>query len=313
MKRRILFVMLAIMLILSMVPVAMAQDIDPCFGLSADDCAAIDAASLATIDEVTAFNSNFSIDFSLTGIPDGDVTFNLTGSGPMAMAAGDVPINMDLDMDVSWTGPDGDGSATIGFMIVDGIAYVDAGDGQWMGVDIIAALSDPSIAANLPVDPADLASGDLGDLGVPPEALGAVMTGVPALFSVPETISYTRSGDVFSFDMDIAAILASPEFGSMMTSIGEAAGEEGAMVGMAGALIPLAVESANINVTQTVGGGYVTGLSFGADALINPAALGEEEMGPISMDLLFDVTLSDVNGMFEFAAPEGAQMMPMGS
>lgn len=300
MKRRILFVMLAIMLVLSMVPAAMAQDL--CFGLSAEDCAAIDAASLATINDVTSFNADFSIDFSLTGLPDGDITFNLTGSGPVAMTTGDVPVNMDLAIDTSWSGPDGDGSASIGFMIVDGIAYLDAGDGNWESADIVEALSDPSIAGQMP----DFSADGLAELGIPPEVLGVMMANIPTLFSIPGTISYTRDGDVFSFDMDIAAILASPEFATMMTEIAEAAGEDGAMIAGVGGMVPFIVQSSNINITQTVTGDYLTGLSFGADATLDLSAV-DETMGIITFDLLFDIQLSELNSEFSFAAPEAGE------
>jgi len=309
MKRRILFVTLILALMLSLIPAVTAQDL--CFGLSAEDCAAIDEATMTTLTTANSFNMDFSIDFAVTGTPDGDFNFDLTGSGPLAIdmmaGEGSIPVNMDLTMDVAFDGMGENGSGTVGFMIVDGIAYVNPGDGSWMGVDILQAMEDPSVTGGLPVDPAALAEGDFSGLPVDPTAFMGVAESLPALLEIPGAITYVRNGDVFSFDLDFAAIAASPEFADILAQAGEAAGDDS--IAPMAMMIPMFLNSGTINITQTVTDGAVTGLTFATNAVVNT---GEEGVPPVTVDLLFTVNVSDINAEFSFAAPEGAEMVPMG-
>lgn len=307
---------LILILLLAIASVANAQD--ACFGLSEEDCAAINSAYEA---ELNSFMMDFSIDFTVTGIPDGDILFSVTGSGPFEMDAAammamaemgsmmveDIPVDMALTMDVSFDVPDmGAQSATIGFVMVDNVLYLqDPESGMWAGLDLLEAANDPSLTGGLPVDPAMFSD---------PAALGEMagmgdMAPFEALLEVPGFISYTRDGDVFNFVADFTSLLTAPEFMSALEAIGEATGDPS--IASLGMLAPMILQEGVISVQQTVTDGVVTGLEFNTTALINGAMIDSSLEAPVALDLSFVVNVTDLNQDFDIQPPAEFEMIPL--
>lgn len=300
--------MLAAMMMIS--SVAFAQD--TCFGLSADDCAVVSGATMNTLTTVTSFKQDWTIAFSVTGVPDGDVTFNATGSGPVVidMAGGsDVPLAFDQTVTVSGGAPGTElPETTIGAILQGGQFYINAGDGKWMSVDLMEAMAQSGV----PLDPEALMSGEN------PQA-AAAMGALPALaglVEVPGFLTYVREGDNFNFTADVATLIKDPKFNEALTAIAEAGGEETASVAQMGMILPMLLETGTITSVQyvDVAGNVITGIDFNVDASINMGAMsGDTTAAPVVVSLAFTVRLSEANGAFEIVAPEGATPLPMGS
>lgn len=322
MKIRATLLAMTLVLVLLFASVIRAQDMG-CFGLSAEDCQAISEATNNTLAAASSFTQDFSIDFKATGIPGGgDITFSVKGTGPVTMnmsAASGIPLNFASTMDVSFSGPDGDGTATLEVRLVDGILYIqNPEDGKWMGVNLAEAMSDPS-ALGLPVNPNDVAgaamdpAAALEGAGLDMESLGALM----GLMSVPGFLNYTRAGDTFTFTADVGTLFKSAEFSQTMAALGESmqSNPDMAQNAMMLQMVPMLFDSGIITVVQKVDPALnaVTDLSFNIDASINAgAAMGDSSAPPIVLQLAFNVKLSGIGETYEIVAPEGAEMMPMG-
>jgi hypothetical protein len=285
MKMRRMLVVLLLTLLGTMATVASAQDMG-CFGLSADDCAVINEANAAAAAS-TSFNQDFTIDFSVTGVPDGDVTFNLVGSGPMAQGTGQVPLNFDLTMDVTFSSPDGDGAAKVNVKLVDDVLYLQLPDmsEDWYMVNLAEAMADPS-AMGLPFNPADIASG-----AAMPEMDAATMGQLMGLISAPGFLDYSRDGNTFTFVADFAALFSSAEWQTASTSLTEALSANPDTAQAAGflALLPMVFTNGTVTVTQVVdeAAGATTGLTFAFEGTINPAMMGQQDASEIGISLVF--------------------------
>lgn len=286
---------------------------DTCFGLSASDCAVIDGAFGNAFVVAQSFKIDYSIDFSVTGVPDGNLTFNHTGSGPVAIdMMGGFPLKLDLSTNTSWNSPDGPGSGPADLRVVDGILYLFDGS-AWMGINLLEAMENPDFADSLglPFDPTNPEAA-LGALdGLDEVMTPELMTAVMGLLETPGFLTHVRQGDTFVFTMDLSAAMSSPSFTQALTAIGEAAGDPS--VGMLGSMAPMILSKGLITVEQTVNTGLniVDKFKFTVDASVNGAMLDPNMTEPVNVLLVFEFTLSEINGAFEFVAPEGATMMPL--
>jgi len=327
MKTRFLSIILVIVLALALVPAVGAQD-DGCFGLSAEDCAVIQGAYANT--DATSFFQEFSIEFSATNLaalaalaPGGpeEITFSVTGSGPFVFTGeGDIPVAMALDMVVNAAGLMDEAivDAAVPFAIVDGFMYSIFGEaGELVGLPIDSLTESAGEAdggLGLPVNPADLAGGlegaefdSLADLLGGADDAGAAAGGA----GLDAYTTYTRDGDVFTFDFDLGLFLTSPEFNELFALLGGLAGEENAAtLGLVQGLLAGVV--ADIGVVQYVNPelNIVDRLTFTTDVELDLGALfGSTDMEPIMLNLVFDVQVSQINGEFAIAAPEGARQL----
>lgn len=313
MKIRTLCITLLLAILMLLPVIANAQDLDPCLGLSEADCEVINSANENTTATVDSFMQTFTIDFSATGIPDGDLTFSLQGSGPVMGMMGATPA-FSAVMDVQFSSPDGSGSAQVEARLVDGVLYIrDTAAEAWQSIDLnetMSAFDDPEAmsslfeSAGLPFDPTALA-GSGGEMSEEDQAAMMAMMGVMgqalALVETPGFLSYVRAGDDFTLTMDLLPLLNNPEFDALGESL-SAAGEDMAEAAAALPMLKTLIQEGKVTVTQSVdtANNLVTGLTFTTDFTV---AAGE---APVVIDLVFTVNLSEVNGTFEIAAPDPA-------
>lgn len=331
MKKRFLALLMVAVFAVAMVPTVSAQEDDGCFGLNPDDCAVIQTA-YANLDSVTSFNQTFSIDVSVTGLeaiaggaPDVPeaLTFSVTGSGPFALLGeGDVPVAMSLPMVVNASGlfPEPLVDVAVPFVITEGVLYT-LGDGEVIGIPLDAELlgelgGDALGGLGLPLDPAD-ALGGLGEAGAPAD-LGALFGDMGGMGDLSAYTSYLRDGDVFTFNLDVAALLNSPEIQQALTAAGGLAGDDPNLQ-MGLALLPalLAGVQSDMVVTQTVDPelNIVDEVTFSLDFAIDLAMLlgsgstEGEAPPPIEISLDFAVAIDQINGDFTYPVPEGARVL----
>lgn len=333
MKSRFLAFFLVLMLIFSLVPVVGAQDM-PCYNLSADDCALLQAAE-AKSSEIASFNMSYTLNFSadlsslaamglMADPAEGQITVNSTGSGPLAVDMNaENPLNalkMALDLTGSVVGGGSNESGELSFVIVDGVFYAkDPSSGNWMGLPLETLFAQ----AGLPVDLNSLLQG-----GDPTAMLGNTAgMGDMGDMDMSAYISQVRLADenmmgqtmyAFQTTVDVGAFLNSAEFQQQLNTALQAAGSSDPNVAMAGAMVPmlLAGSSANINVTQWVGAddGFMhrLGVNFEASvdlgALMSAAGGGSNapSMEPITINMDFTIDLADINAPVNVTAPEGA-------
>lgn len=314
MKMRALLLIAALAMLLFAGSLVNAQELDPCFGLSAEDCEYINTASANTLAAAESFFQDISIDFSLTGIPDaGNITFNLTGSGPVVMTMADamdmssVPLNLAMTMDVAFSGADESGSGTLEVRLVDNIFYFQNPEDptQWASIDLAEAQeSGATQGLPVPTDPEAIAG--LAE-GLDMTMLAPVM----GLFEVPGFLNYVRAGDTFTFTADLGTLFSSEEFTAISETIAEQV--EDFTVVLLVSLLPEIVENGVITVTQGVDPASTTvnNLGFNVAATLNAAALDPSLSDPITLELDFNVAISQVNEAFEIVAPENAQAIPL--
>lgn len=321
MKLRSFVITTLVALLLLMASAVTAQDMmDPCFGLSETDCADINNAYMA-LDGVNSFMMDYSINFSVTGLPESagftELTFNNSGTGALATdMTADFPVLMNLSMTTSATGPEAIPENTIEMRIVDGMLYMTNPEtGEWGSINLMEAASDPS-ALGLPFDPEALASGDADALeaaGLDMSAMMGAMGSVMELMTVDGFLAYTRDGDVFTFTADIDTLLNAPEFTETLSTLAESSPDM-AQLGMIGGMAPMLLQDGAITINQHLNPdlGAVDQIDFLTSLTINASAIDPEATEPIVIDLAFTVTISEPNGEFTFVAPENATPLDMG-
>jgi hypothetical protein len=287
MKSRVLAILLVFVFVLGMVSTASAQEMDPCLGLSADDCAFLQASDAKSA-EIQSFTLNFDFNLELDnlaaaammmGSTDAStpntitVTANASNS-PVVMnsAAADpssaLAMAMDVNASVTGTGT-GDESGTFSFVIVDGVFYAkDPETGEWKGMTLEDAASQLS-DSGMPFDPSSLLQGDASELGSmtdPSAALaqaGLAPEDVEALMSVPGFVGQQRVADadmegqtmaVFESKVDFVPLLTSQELQEILTKMSASSSDpNAAQVGQMGMLLPMLVKEGNITLTRWIG------------------------------------------------------------
>ncbi|GAB4527330.1 MAG: hypothetical protein OHK0046_45020 [Anaerolineae bacterium] len=338
--KKMILVSLLVLVIAVLVPAASAQEAGAgCFNLSADDCALLQSAS-ANTNTVTSFMQNFSIDFAVGGLESFDptlpaITFNVSGTGPLTFTPDNplVPFSMALDMVVNASGlMDAPlENAEVPFALVADTLYT-TGNGELIGIPLneeTLNLGDAAAAFGVPVNPQDL----LGGEGDAPTNLGELfgfgdMNMNPSGTDLSPYIDYVRLPDEdmmgqtmypFQFTVDLTSLLNSPEFTQFMGMVGGLAGDD-PNVQQGLALLPMllgGVES-DMVITQWVGAddNFIHKLTFDLSGALDLAFLtggasaeGAPAIPPITLDLVFDVEISDINSEFVIAAPEGARIL----
>lgn len=312
MKLRV-FVLLSALLLAIMASVSHAQ-LDPCLGLSASDCALINEASSNTLARAQSFFQDWSIDFSVSGVPgSGPITFNATGSGPVVldMMNADLPLKFDQSMNVSFNdGTSGD-SGPVQARIVDGVLYVEFGQG-WRSLNLTEAINNPEVAGQLPLNADDLLSGDIS--GLDAEALGSALPALLGLVNTPGFLNYSRSGADFTFVADLGTLLKASDFSTALMGLSGALDEQGQQIAGIAMVLPMLLSEGKITVVQTVdeAAKVITGLQFLVNAAVNAGMLsGDSSAAPIVIDLKFTVQLSRINEAFDIVAPESAEPLDL--
>ena len=210
---RIVFLLCLLAILVAVFPAAAQEET---FGLSAEDFALMTGAQFP---EDAAFNlaTQFGLaldgddyaswDFAGSGLFASDM-FSLLLNGSITSAGSDTPLNIELRG-------------------VDGSLYISPDGGtNWFGgtaeeIEQMLSGCASSMGSDLPVNPEDLASGDMSDLMAQPGVMEAIM----AISSIDPTtfVTIVRDADVdgsahFTTTVDIAALVASPELAPVIAS-----------------------------------------------------------------------------------------------
>jgi hypothetical protein len=306
-----LFLLMALML--AVVPFAMAQE--DTFGLSAEDFALFSSPNM----DADSATFDYSIALNVTGTPDGDVVVNLSGAGAFAMDANGSPVG---SLTVTGTADSAGESMPLNmeFRIVDNVIYFNMGDGNWTGQALEDALTSVSSMAPIPVNPADLMSGDMSENPEAAEAMGEMMTALSSL-EPDQYISISRLGDEnnqahFQASIDLAGLLSSDAFTQLMTSAGSMSGDE-SMAGMA-PMIAMMFQDASLTWDQFVDladSRLRQGILDFAMS-VNPAMMGATDAASATpVDVAFNMNISNIqyDAAVSVTAPEGATMMDSAS
>jgi len=254
-------VLLAVLL--ALLPTAFAQE--DTLGLSADDFALWQQAN-ATSAAQTSFNYAFTLNISATGLGQeiGDIVGRITGSG----AIGET-VSMITGGELS---AGGETIATPLELRVVGDSLYIAINGQWFGstLEEIGALAGGLAgSAGLPVDPADLAAGDLGALGGD-EATMQLMSGLAQL-QPSDFVSGTRLADtadgfaVIEITVSIADLLVSDAFAPLLSD----ALMGGANISLDGAAVPT-VDPVQAQMAAQMVGAMFADATFAITQTIDP-------------------------------------------
>ncbi|MGQ9907956.1 MAG: hypothetical protein ACUVS2_03880 [Candidatus Flexifilum sp.] len=297
---RLVSVLVALAVALAVIPAALAQDT---LGLSDSDFALWSGAN-ATSSAQSSFNYAFTTSLSVAGIPDADsVSLNINGSGGITADS----FSMLID-GMIMAGRDSL-PAALEVRVLGNNLYINLG-GTWYGGDP-NALMDVAGGA-LPVDPADLASGDLGGL-VGDDQMMSLLSGLselqPSDFLSAQRLPDTAEGfAVIQLSIGIADLLTSDAFapvfgGLVMGSMG------GSMSGMAAPTVDPAqammaaqmfgslFENAQFTLTQTIDPATslvqrtVINLNLPLGQLM--AMSGQSSAADGAISLVFDIALSD--------------------
>lgn len=292
-----------------------AQAQDNCYGLSASDCTLIESATANTLASAQSFTQNWSIDFSVNGIPDSQpVTFTATGSGPVAIdTAGVFPISFDQMVTAAFNDGTTSGGGDTQAILKDGILYIDRGNGDFGSIDINEAMTSGEIGGtSLPLDPSTL-----GDLANGSEVQGVMdsMAGLQELTGIDGFLVYTRNGAEFTFVADLTRLINDPSFQTTLSTMAADAGPDAQQAAAMGSMLPMLLSKGTITVVQTVdeAANIVTGIDFTVDASINASMLSQTATEPIVISLAFSVDLSDVNAAAAIEAPASSTPLEMGS
>jgi hypothetical protein len=297
---------------LAAVPFAMAQE--ETFGLSAEDFALLSSPNM----DADSATFDYSIALNVTGAPDGDVIVALSGAGAFAMDEAGSPIG---SLTVTGTA-DAEGESTpvnMEFVLVDNVIYFNMGDGNWVGQPLDEAMSGLSSMSPIPVDPADLMSGDMSENPEAMQAMGEMMSAF-AEMDPAQYISISRLGDEnnqahFQVNVDVAGILASDAFTQAMTSAGSMSGDE-SMAGMA-PMLAMMFQNASLTWDQFVdlAENRVRQGILAFALSVNPAMMGAEDASATPVDVAFTLDISNIqyDPAVSITAPEGATMMSSAS
>lgn len=316
--RSILLSVVASMMLL-FASVASAQDIDPCFGLSADDCATINAAVANGVGDATSFTLDYTIDFQVGGtgsLTDGEIEsfkFANQGSIDLAQADGMFPINAGFVTAAQFDDLVGVGmnELAVEVRLLDGVAYLqDPMSGGWISLDLLETMASPEFneaLSDLPVDPNDpmgaLDAAGLGDFD--PTALFALVE----LIDLPGLIIYERAGDVFTFTIDLTAlqVLNTPEYEEELNNLIEVASEIDPTAAFLIPTIPALVSEGTIEVVYTLDGDMLAGMDFYTNLDIALGMMtGDMSADPITVDLAFEMDIINLDAAAIPAVPEDA-------
>jgi hypothetical protein len=263
-----------------------------------------------------------AMDPSMAG---GVATITAKGSGAFSvdLMAAD-PMNAlaaKVDVTGAVVSPDGEEPFDVSIVIVDGMMYgLDRlGDNTWES----ESLEDALAASGIPMDPsmfsdpsAMLEGMGMGDMGMADMDMSPFVT--QQRLADEQIMGQTMYP--FETSLDLMAMLLSEEVMGAITeamSAGAGTGTSDSEMAQMAAMLPmlpmmLGNSSVVINITQWVGAddGYMHKFALNLDAVIDLntliAMMGESggaTVDPITLNAVFWVELSDINGAVDIAAP----------
>lgn len=254
---------------------------------------------------------------------------------------------MTMDMDASAVMGTDEQSGPLSFVIVDGVYYQiePPMDLSAMGITGVVgitleqamalAMEQGSMAgmSGLPggaMTPESMAdpSAMLEQLGVSEELMQALQN-MPAAENIPGFISLERQADEdvlgqamspFTLSVDFSTLFASQEFQAVLQQAFAGAAESDPSAAQMGMMIPMLLSGVTLtaDVTQWVGSDqFIHKLGVDVNGALDLAALmppssqsqNAPQIPPITFTLHFEVTLDQLNGTFDIAAPAGATIL----
>lgn len=299
-KAHLIFLLLAL---LAIIPVTSAQD--ETFGLSAEDFALLSSPDM----EFETIGFDFAFDLAVAGIPGSEVTATFSGNGLFGgLTDGELVGTFSIVGDAVSSGQTT--PVNLEAIFVDSMVYVNPGDGQWRGTSQQNFMEQVSSSAPLPVDPAELASGDLSEN---PEVMQSMMGAMQALASLEpsEIVLINRLDDVngsahFEINIDLPTFFSSEAFAQLLGTAGEVSGQEDDMSQMA-PMIGMLLQDTSlvfneyVNVETNRLTQFVT--DFGMN--LDPAVMGQEG-DAIVISLVLDINNLQYDVPVEVSAPADA-------
>jgi hypothetical protein len=306
---------LALIIVLSIVFGAVqAQDFNPCFSLSADDCAAIEEATANTavfLAGTESFTIDMDISFSAEDIPgeEGETTsmsYSQVGAIDFVMNAdAETGINAYGYFDITANDGSEDVELAIEFWLVDDVAYfVDPTTESLYSIDILRLMEEGDFESAMS-DPTEA----LEDLPVDMEALAPAL----ALIGLPGLLDHTRDGDNFVFSIDLGALTdpANAEaIAAVVASVTETDPEAGAQLESYMQLLPMMLETGTIDFTQSLNTelGIVDNFALDGNFVVATGMMmGDPQLPPTTVDLAFNMGLGNFDAVENPTAPEGAE------
>lgn len=312
MKRRTYLLLL--LLLVALVPVAQAQE--STFGLSQQDFALFNTANAASA-TLSAVQFDFSFSFSVGGLPDVNVSADLTGSGALDTLSSAGALQLVLNGSVNAPQPtpiEGELRLIDNLLYISGFSALGNTSGGWQATDAAELLGGTQSAfmggfnetSNLPVEADELTSQMMAALAtldpsefitisrLADEAVNGVNT---AHFSANVSLSDLASSSAFS---DLLRVLANTQ---TETGVSEAQIQSGV------AMVQMMLTNSTISYDSYFGAddNLLRRAALNADLTLDGAMLGGA--GNVTLSLHFDVTLSEHNQPQQITAPEGAQVI----
>jgi hypothetical protein len=199
-----------LILVLLMVGLVSAQELDPCLGLDSDDCELISEASANGLSGAEAFTIDFELNFEAESIPLGgdtsDLAFGMEGRVDVLEGDGDLlPFNFYSEFDVTLVQGRVDNTVGVELMVFEDILYfTNSNVRQWQHVDLVEFFSDRDIAEQF-----EELGEQMSDVGEQMGELSAAdLEPLMQVLTLPGFLAMERDGDDFVFTMDLTALQA---------------------------------------------------------------------------------------------------------
>lgn len=331
MKSRLLALCMLFVLLVALVPGAMAQDA-VCGNLTGDDCTTLTTAFTNTAasssgaftldttidiqseDPSQALNLTITADGKFNGVNTAGMTAITDPTAAIASLTEGLKgfsgeLNLTIGLPAEAAAMTGGEPLTLNLILIDGVGYIDFSKfppsiaplfqqmgipNSWAGLDLIDTLTNAG----------DMAASTL-------EESASSMTGTEDLAKVQALASkylvYTRNGDAFVGSVDLAGLFSDPEFQALASS-GEAASE---MTAEQTAAIE-ALKDAKVEVTYTLNGDKIgsiaANISVPGSTLAALDAAGGESTGtaPTAINITLSMNYMGLGEAQTVAAPAGA-------
>jgi hypothetical protein len=306
---------LALVVVLSIVFGAVqAQELNPCFSLSADDCTAIEEATANTaafLAETSAFTVDVDFSIAAADIPgdDGETTsFSYSQVGTIDFvknADAQTGINAYGYFDIAANDGSEDMELAVEFWLVDDVVYyVDPNDDTLYSIDLVRLMEEGDFETTMS-DPEEA----LEDLPVDLEAFAPLFS----LITLPGLLDHVRDGDNFVFTIDLGA-LTDPSnaeaIADIVASVSETDPATGAQLEQYMQLLPMMLEAGTINFTQSMNSdlGIVDNYTLDGNFVIATGMMmGDPQMPATTVDLAFNMGFGNFDAAENPEAPEGAE------
>jgi len=311
---RMVSLLVFVMTALIVVPSTLAQDT---LGLSEADFALWGNAN-ATSAAQSSFNYAFNLRITATGIPDTDLNFDINGSGGIT----EETFSMLIDGLIAATG--NEIPAAMEVRSVGDSLYINLGDTWYGGSGAEMTDMFSGMAGALPIDPTDLASGDVSGLmsnDQVTDLMSALSDLQPGDFLSAARLADSAEGyAVIQLSISIADLMTSDALAPLLGGV--IMGSMGSMGDMSGAAAPTA-DPAQAAMAAQMFGSLFQDAVFTITQTIDPAtslvqntvinfslplgqlmAMGGQDSGADAViNAVFDITLSDYGAGASTEAP----------